>query len=87
MNDIFVCDIGGTNSRFACFSETADKEIIFKTRIYAENYKTVDETQVGLFEYIEIFYNRKRRHSAIGNIRPHQYEQQYKQLNMSTFRG
>ena len=55
--------------------------------IYAESYKTVDETQAGLFEYIEIFYNRQRRHSAIGNISPHQYEQQYKQLNVSTFRG
>lgn len=55
--------------------------------IYAESYKTVDETQAGLFEYIEIFYNRQRRHSAIGNISPHQYEQQYNQLNVSTFRG
>lgn len=55
--------------------------------IYAENYKTVDETQAGLFEYIEMFYNRKRRHSAIGNISPHEYEQRHNQLNMSTFRG
>ncbi len=55
--------------------------------IYAENYKTVDETQTGLFEYIEMFYNRKRRHSAIGSISPHEYEQQYNQLNVSTFRG
>lgn len=55
--------------------------------IYAENYKTLDETQTGLFEYIEIFYNRKRRHSAIGNISPHEYEQQYNQLNVSTFSG
>ena len=55
--------------------------------IYAENYKTVDETQAGLFEYIEIFYNRQRRHSANGNISPHEFEQQYKQLNVSTFRG
>lgn len=55
--------------------------------IYAENFKTVDETQAGLFEYIELFYNRKRRHSAIGNISPHEFEQQHKQLNMSTFRG
>jgi transposase InsO family protein len=55
--------------------------------IYAENYKTVDETQIGLFEYIELFYNRQRRHSAIGNISPHEYEQRYNQLNVSTFRG
>lgn len=55
--------------------------------IYAENYKSVDETQAGLFEYIEIFYNRQRRHSAIGNISPHEYEQRHNQLNVSTFRG
>jgi len=54
--------------------------------IYAENYKTLDETQAGVFEYIELFYNRKRRHSAIGNISPQEFEQRY-QLNMSTFRG
>ena len=55
--------------------------------IYAENFKTVDDTRAGLFEYIELFYNRKRRHSAIGNISPHEYELRHKQLNMSTFRG
>ena len=55
--------------------------------IYAENYKTVDETQVGLFEYIEIFYNRQRRHSAIGNISPQEYEKRHNQLNVSTLRG
>ena len=55
--------------------------------IYAESYKTVEETQAGLFEYIEIFYNRQRRHSAIGYMSPHQYEQRYNQLNVSTFCG
>jgi putative transposase len=55
--------------------------------IYAENFKTVEETHAGLFEYIEMFYNRKRRHSAIGYISPHQYEQRHEQLNVSTFRG
>ncbi|RUO29538.1 IS3 family transposase, partial [Aliidiomarina soli] len=28
----------------------------------------------GIFEYIEIFYNRKRRHSALGNISPAEFE-------------
>ena len=55
--------------------------------IYAENFKTVEDTRAGLFEYIELFYNRKRRHSAIGNISPHEFEQRHRQLNMSTFRG
>jgi len=55
--------------------------------IYAECYKIIDDTQTGIFEYIEIFYNRQRRHSSIGNINPYQYEQQHNQLNVSTFCG
>jgi len=28
-----------------------------------------------VFSYIEVFYNRKRRHSALGYLSPHDYEQ------------
>ncbi|MEW6558369.1 MAG: IS3 family transposase, partial [Elusimicrobiota bacterium] len=38
-------------------------------------------------EYIEMFYNRQRRHSAIGYVSPHEYEQRYNQLTVSTFCG
>jgi len=55
--------------------------------IYAENYKSVEEVHSGVFEYIEMFYNRQRRHSAIGYVSPHEFEQQHKQLDVSTFRG
>ena len=55
--------------------------------IYAENYKTVEAAQSGIFEYIEIFYNRQRRHSAIGYVSPHDYEMQFNQLTVSTIRG
>ena len=55
--------------------------------IYAENYTTADEARAGIFEYIELFYNRTRRHSANGYISPDQYERKYSQLNVSTFRG
>jgi transposase InsO family protein len=43
--------------------------------IYPSRYKSIEEARADIFEYIEIFYNRKRRHSAIGNISPMQYEQ------------
>jgi len=49
--------------------------------------KNVETEQTGIFEYIEMFYNRKRRHSAINNMSPYEYEQQYKQLTVSTSRG
>jgi transposase InsO family protein len=55
--------------------------------IYAENYKTIETAQAGIFEYIEMFYNRMRRHSANGYMSPYAYEQQYKQLTVSTIRG
>lgn len=55
--------------------------------IYAENYKTVDEARAGIFDYIELFYNRTRRHSAIGYDSPHKYEQQFNNLTVSTIRG
>jgi transposase InsO family protein len=55
--------------------------------IYAENYKTVEDTQAGIFEYIEMFYNRQRRHSSLGYMCPDEYGNQYNQLNVSTIRG
>jgi len=55
--------------------------------IYAENYRNVDEARSGIFEYIEIFYNRARRHSAIGFVSPYVFEQQYEKLTVSTIRG
>ncbi|HHH45262.1 MAG TPA: IS3 family transposase [Gammaproteobacteria bacterium] len=55
--------------------------------IYAENYKNVEAACTGIFEYIESFYNRSRRHSAIGYISPHEYEQQFEQLTVSTIHG
>lgn len=45
--------------------------------IYAENYRTVVEVYSGIFEYIEVFYNRVRRHSSLGYKSPVQFEENY----------
>ena len=55
--------------------------------IYAAVYKTVDDVRTAIFEYIEMFYNRVRRHSAVGYLSPHDFEQQFNQLTVSTIRG
>jgi len=55
--------------------------------VYAEDFKTVEEARASIFEYIEIFYNRTRRHSSLGYVSPHEFEEQYQPLNVSTFRG
>lgn len=43
--------------------------------IYAKNYQSIDYARSGIFEYIEVFYNRKRRHSANDNLSPIEYEE------------
>lgn len=55
--------------------------------VYAEKFKTVEEAQSEIFQYIEIFYNRQRRHSSLGYISPHEFEEHYQPLTLSTFRG
>ena len=44
-------------------------------RVHQERYTTRSEARSSIFDYIERFYNRKRRHSALGNLSPEQYEQ------------
>ena len=43
--------------------------------IYASQYQTIEKAKSGIFEYIEIFYNRKRRHSANDNVSPVAFEE------------
>ena len=38
-----------------------------------------EEVRVDIFEYIEIFYNVKRRHSSNDQMSPVEYEKQYKE--------
>ena len=43
--------------------------------IYLEDFDTHDHAQTGVFEYIAVFYNRQRCHSANGYLAPLAYEQ------------
>jgi len=43
--------------------------------IYAKNYQSIKEARSGIFGYIEVFYNRKRRHSANDGVSPVEFEQ------------
>jgi putative transposase len=45
-----------------------------KELVHDEDYATRDEAKASIFEYIEAFYNRVRRHSALGYVAPVQYE-------------
>ena len=43
--------------------------------VYHERYRTRAEARLSVFEYIEGWYNRRRRHSTLGGISPVQFEQ------------
>ena len=40
----------------------------------AERFDTCGEATMALFDYIEVFYNQRRRHSTIGQVSPAAYE-------------
>ena len=46
--------------------------------IYLEDFDTHEQAQTAVFEYIEVFYNRQRCHSANGYLAPLAYEQALK---------
>lgn len=58
------------NAPVESFFATLKKELI-----YREKYQTHEQAKASLFYYIEVFYNRQRRHSALGYKSPHDYEQ------------
>ncbi|KLQ30163.1 hypothetical protein ABR33_16150 [Enterobacter bugandensis] len=41
-----------------------------KERIRKRIYKTWDLARADIFDYIEVFYNRARRHSHLGGVSP-----------------
>jgi len=44
-------------------------------RVSRKTYWTRDEAKADIFDYIERFYNPKRRHSTIGYVRPIAFEE------------
>jgi putative transposase len=52
-----------------------------RERTKRKKYRTRDEARADVFDYIERFYNRKRRHGFVGNISPVLFEKQTVGLN------
>ena len=46
-----------------------------KERTKKRIYKTREMARADIFDYIEVFYNRKRRHSHLGGVSPEVFEQ------------
>jgi transposase InsO family protein len=65
-------------SRKGCCYDNAAMESFFHSLkvelVHRESYTTRVVARQSIFEYIEIYYNRQRRHSAIGNQIPMMFE-------------
>jgi len=43
------------------------------------NWESKEELEAALFEYIEIYYNRKRVHSSLDYMTPQEYDDSYQE--------
>ena len=42
--------------------------------MHHRSYATREQARQSIFEYIEVFYNRKRLHSSLGYLSPESFE-------------
>ncbi len=60
--------------------DNACAESVFSTLkrelIYHRTFANQDEARAEIFNYIETFYNRQRRHSHIGYLSPEEFERE-----------
>lgn len=66
------------NAVVESFFGTLEQELLNHTRF--DNYK---QAYAALFDYIEVFYNNQRRHSALGDISPAEFERQYQATRLA----
>ena len=57
------------NAPMESFSHSLKTELVMHC-----DYKTRDEARASLFDYMEVFYNRQRRHSSINYVAPLVFE-------------
>ena len=77
--EIRIGEIVASMSRAGNCYDNAAMESFFGTLkcelIHDRHYRTRAEARQDIFEYIEVFYNRKRRHSSLGYLSPVSYEE------------
>jgi transposase InsO family protein len=79
-NNITV-SMSGTGN---CYDNAA-MESFFHTlkteHVCFERYQTREQAKQSIFEYVEVFYNRQRRHSTLNYQTPLRFEKNYQQQN------
>ena len=84
------CIIASMSGTGNCYDNAA-MESFFHTlkteHVYFEHYTTRDQAKKSIFEYVEVFYNRKRLHSTLGYCSPVAFEKKWNQQQEVSFRS
>ncbi len=77
----------GSMSKPGCPYDNSCVESFFaslkKEKIYRKKYDTMEEVKRDVFCYIELFYNRKRRHSTLQYMTPVEYLHKYDKIKIA----
>ena len=77
----------GSMSKPGCPYDNSCVESFFaslkKEKIYRRKYDTIEEVKKDVFWYIELFYNRKRRHSTLQYMTPVEYLRKYDEIEVA----
>ena len=72
--------LGSMSGKGSCY-DNAPMESFFNTLkrecIGTEVYKDVETAEKEIFNYIECYYNNKRKHSTLGYLSPAKFEEKY----------
>ena len=71
---------GSMSRRGNCHDNAVAKsffQLLKRERVKRKIYPTRDEARADIFDYIELFYNSKRRHGFNNQLSPVEYEQRY----------
>ena len=62
------------NAPTESFFASLKKEMVYRTR-----FENVEQARNAVFSWIEVWYNRKRRHSTLGYLSPEEFERKHRQ--------
>jgi putative transposase len=69
--------VGSMSKKGDCWDNAVAESFIHTLKVefvHRHKFKTREEAKIKIFEYVEMYYNRKRAHSTLGNLSPFDYE-------------
>lgn len=69
--------VGSMSKKGDCWDNAVAESFMHTLKVelvHRNKFKTRDEAKIKIFEYVEMYYNRKRAHSTLGFVSPFEYE-------------